>query len=593
VSFGQPESGCTAIRTVHGSLAASQLRTAKAYFRTLCTVHLPCTMACSKITTEFDCEFNRALKLDGSANEVLQGCLKVLKKHNLSYEISDTHPKFFLVHRVNRNWLMLSPYNCHRNAAKIHRGGADRKLLVNAICMELASGGKTREEHIADNIKLVARSQGLLAPVNGQERYITVGCGHTTAFCKLAGVGGRTPEKSIQDEHGNIDVAKLCRNSEFKHMIEKGWPWTVVDAEIDRLYPSFALIAQRALNVSNHVCSEVGELEAATTLADSAADPGFKSLPDWKKLAVENVKALGVPCAQYASTILDFVELYGGGPRAPYIRFMDSFAKQYGCMVSLGQIFWEAVTNCTFHTKLDMFPLLRVSLCLANLVSPKIEDGIAKTLTKSDIAKVAHKDKLPQCKEYESTLVHALELAELVTDSEVALTPLGQIFVRIGLLATDKGVLGPEQKKHTLQQIRALFLKSLTEAVGKSISFEGWSDAIAANADAREAEPKTKKEAAQPASLDDHSNPEWIAKRRGFAVGKQVSKRKADKETAGKLFAIFDISSDSTVKLTQIGSYDKTAMQLSISLEPTPRRVVAINYTGANLHELHGGAEAR
>jgi len=83
--------------------------------------------------------------------------------------------------------------------------------------MELASSGKVRTEQIEDNMKLVARSQGLIAPVNGLERYITLGCGHTAAFCKPAMVGEKTPEKSIQDEHGNIDVAKLCRNSESKH----------------------------------------------------------------------------------------------------------------------------------------------------------------------------------------------------------------------------------------------------------------------------------------------------------------------------------------------------------------------------------------
>ena len=294
-------------------------------------------MSNSKLTTAFDEDFKRSLAHKGPPNEVLQQCLAALSKHKLSYVLHDVPARLFLVHKVNRNWLMLSPYNCHRNAAKIHHGGADRKMLTNALCCELASSGPARASQIEANEKLISRSQELLAPLNSEERYLTLGCGHTTAFIKLAGISGKTPEKSIQDDTGHIDLPKLCRNLEFRQMIEVGWDWTVVPAEVDRIYPGFAFIAQQALNVSNHICCEVGELETATTLADSAADPGFQQLPEWKKLAVENVKALGVPCAGYAHVILDFVLLYGGGERAPQIRFMDAFAKQFSCTVSLGE----------------------------------------------------------------------------------------------------------------------------------------------------------------------------------------------------------------------------------------------------------------
>jgi len=86
-------------------------------------------MAVSKISAEFDSAFKQALAHKGPANEVLQGCLVVLNAHNLSYQINETPAKYSLVHRCNRNWLMLGPYNCHRNAAKIQAGGADRKML--------------------------------------------------------------------------------------------------------------------------------------------------------------------------------------------------------------------------------------------------------------------------------------------------------------------------------------------------------------------------------------------------------------------------------------------------------------------------------
>eukprot|EP00959_Pyramimonas_sp_CCMP1952_P345047 7226479-Pyramimonas_sp.AAC.1 len=68
------------------------------------------------------------------------------------------------------------------------------RQLSNAVRIELGVNSPVRWQHVAENKVLVDRAAGLLAPVNGSERYVTVGCGHATAFCKLAGVQGRTSE---------------------------------------------------------------------------------------------------------------------------------------------------------------------------------------------------------------------------------------------------------------------------------------------------------------------------------------------------------------------------------------------------------------
>ena len=149
-------------------------------------------MSNSKLTPEFDQQFKAALAQKGPANEVLQGCLEVLSKHKMSYVLPEVPAKFFLTHKMNRNGLMLSPYNCHSNALKIHNGGADRKMLTNALCCELAADGEARKSQLEANEKLSSRSGGLLAPINGEERYLTLGCGHTTAFVKLALIKGMT-----------------------------------------------------------------------------------------------------------------------------------------------------------------------------------------------------------------------------------------------------------------------------------------------------------------------------------------------------------------------------------------------------------------
>ena len=93
---------------------------------------------------------------------------------------------------------MLSVHNAHANAATIHSVGADRKMLNNAICFELSVDGEQRSTNLMNNRALIARSNGLLAEMNGRERYLSVGCGHTTACVKLAKVGGRTTEPSCK-----------------------------------------------------------------------------------------------------------------------------------------------------------------------------------------------------------------------------------------------------------------------------------------------------------------------------------------------------------------------------------------------------------
>jgi hypothetical protein len=367
----------------------------------------------SKITEAFKREFDELLELKQvTANEHLQKLLESLRKHTLMYKVDSINAELFLTHKANRGGLLLSPHNVHRNAARIKSCGADVKQLTNALCMELATSGKTRDDHLEKNSKLIGRAAGLLAPITGSERYLTLGCGHTAAFCKQAAVQGRTSQKSLQCSDSElVDLQKLCGNAHFKTMIMEGWSWEVVCAAIDEVYPKFATIAQKALNTQNHISTEVGELEACMTLAASANDPGMQDLENWEELAIQNLESLCVPCSKYSKTLLHFVMTYGGGSGAPIIAFMDSVAKQFGCNVSLGQSFWEALTNAVFHSKTNMFPLIRVALGLANMTGDKVEDTVARLLNKADVSKVASKPKLAAVLEAETALQNAFDIA--------------------------------------------------------------------------------------------------------------------------------------------------------------------------------------
>ena len=71
-------------------------------------------------------------------------------------------------------------------------------------------------------------SKGMLADVNGSERVLSVGTGHTAAFCRAANAGCKTNISSIKDNAGVIDLARLKRQPGFKQMLEIGWDWTVL-----------------------------------------------------------------------------------------------------------------------------------------------------------------------------------------------------------------------------------------------------------------------------------------------------------------------------------------------------------------------------
>ena len=528
-------------------------------------------MAANQITPAFKQEFGETLqnKAKLKANELFQACMLQLRKQQLVYTSSSIEPKFMLTHKSNRGGLMLSPHNAHRNAAKIHNCGADLTQLSNAVCFELAPSGPMLDEQISANETLIARSGGLLAPVNGCERYLSVGCGHTVAWCKLAGIGGATPQKAIQAADGTIDIMKITKNEQFKTMIECGWPWQVVSHKVDETFPEFAKVAQRALNTQNHLSSEVSELEAALTLADMAADDGLKACDNWQQLAVDAVVELGYPCADYAKHILAFVETFAGGIEAPYIKFMDAVAKGFQCNVNLGESFWSVISSTCFHDKTSKFPMLRVALALSNLTCDKIEDRVAKLIVRADVLKLAGKQMASTSLEYEKTLSQAMSIAETISSIQVCLRPLGQIFSRIGLLSTKKGKQGAEKKEYTLEQIKQMYLKSMSEIAKADIVFEPWGAGKKAEAPATESKSESSQTATQPvsnmASLSDHQDPEWVAERAGFGIGVTVIEKKQDEISPDGLFGIFEINA-SQVTLQQLCSYSGKPLKVSMTL---------------------------
>ena len=88
--------------------------------------------------------------------------------------------------------------------------GANKQKLDAAVAVELQPNGLQLDSIKRFNQILVSKSNGLLAPLTGEERSATLGCGHTAAFCNAAAVGGKTPEPSLADKAGDIDLHKIA-----------------------------------------------------------------------------------------------------------------------------------------------------------------------------------------------------------------------------------------------------------------------------------------------------------------------------------------------------------------------------------------------
>ena len=74
---------------------------------------------------------------------------------------------------------------------------------------ELSKDPKRRAMQLTKNNTTIERANGLLANATGKERFITVGCSHTTQFCKLAMIGGITSRPKLRSEGTHrLDVEK-------------------------------------------------------------------------------------------------------------------------------------------------------------------------------------------------------------------------------------------------------------------------------------------------------------------------------------------------------------------------------------------------
>ena len=393
----------------------------------------------------------------------------------------------------------------------------------------------------------------MLAPVTGAERFITVGCGHGSQFCKAANVGCETPFKALQDLSGNIDAVALKKDRRLKSMLDDGWEWVIIQWQADEEWPELADIFQRALNASHQVASKSTELEAAVSMSDMAgATPTDK---DWQD-ALATVASGNPPCFGYLKLLLELSRDYGGGHGAPALVKLDKLAKQHGENRRLGEEYISAVIGAKFLNT-EVFPRIRDALLAANLTAPKVVDGIARMLGKTHIGMLTSKANFDMVKRAELELSRAVNIADAVVEKcsqEMSLAMEyqvneveGRFKIRVITHITNMGSKTFEAVTYEdldiiirkfMEEITALLLKNgVTDASYMKVC-EPWLKIIGQSAETDSAAAKPTVQA--PLTAEEVASKASVALKRGFAVGTNVVEGGQVQKSIFKITAIGD-----------------------------------------------------
>ena len=445
---------------------------------------------------------------------------------------------YILVHPANRGGLGINHYDAHQTGYKIHKVGADLSQLKQACCCEMHPPGAAKELEVETNQKLVAKSAGMLAPVTGLERYVSLSCGHTAAFCKAAKARCVTNITEIRDSAGKLDPNLIGSASpNFSKMLGEGWLWFVVPWWLGDEVPGFPHLAQQALNASHSVANQATEMEVAASIAEEVARQGLSIC--WKT-ATAAAAVCEPPCVGYIDTVAQYTKLYGGGPKAQLIHFLSGFAKQYGGSLKLGQEFMQAITELAIPSQMSLFVHLRTAVLAAQLTTTKVVDGIAKLITKADVNSFRSKPMQAAVEQVEGFLDIAWkELQQLEaenTTSEIQTSKLyGLLGIRFVLFLTKKAKWGIDTTEWA--SLEAIFeaYKAQKNTVVNSCSSTVSTSATPASTSTASGS------ADAPATIANASNPLWVAMQR-LAVPLIVGASYINKqEYPNQLFQLTDL----------------------------------------------------
>ena len=286
---------------------------------------------------------------------------QLLEKNNLAYTHKLTVDQV-LVHPDNRAKMGINAHQAHKTGSMIVAIGADLAELTKSTCFEMSTNEATKAAQVAFNNNLVTSSDGMIAPVTGRERFLSVSASHTTAFCRAAKAQCKTSFDNVSED-GTLCLSKLQKDAVMKAMLQDGWEWKIVSAAVDEKFPQLASLAEKALNAANNVCSECTEMEVLLRIAghpelNKPLDSMDSQMIGWWDVRRDVIND-NPACAPYINFLCTYVKSFSGGLGCPLIKCLGHFGKLYGETRVLGEEFWDAVCGVKFKGNDNTYAFVR------------------------------------------------------------------------------------------------------------------------------------------------------------------------------------------------------------------------------------------
>lgn len=150
-----------------------------------------------------------------------------------------------------------------------------------------------------------------------------------------------------------------------------------------------------------------------------------------------------------------------GGASGPLVDFLAHLGRAFGENATIGSEMMTALVEISL-SKTDLYIMLRNAILLTNVCIGKIQDGVAKCVTKTDFAGLRSAKNQTLIKDMESFLHGSWEkckqaIAGNQVDKSAAYKVLGYACIRCVLLLFKKEKLGKEGKKYTFEEIKDIF----------------------------------------------------------------------------------------------------------------------------------------
>ena len=282
------------------------------------------------------------------------------------------------VHPSNRDGYGVSEEAVHSLGGDIVLLGFSMSATASAVCIEDGDG------KVAEFTKKICNGSEKLASVQPSEiKYGSLSCSHTNQFLRAANAEVPSTNEVLQ-VGGRINVAKITQNdSELKCALKEGLVWTVLKASVATLYPAFPTTLQAAKNAVGQIQQHETEVQLLMRIQALASAHGGHV--DWDRVSVM-VKKSRPRCADDVEALINFVAVCGGGATGVYIQELYAFHQAH---VAPNRIMGGQIFNALSKLQLahdERAPIFAIAVLKAHATGPKVQGGLCKFISSSDVA---------------------------------------------------------------------------------------------------------------------------------------------------------------------------------------------------------------